>query len=59
MGRHSLQTLAWILMWVGTIVLVACLLSRFWFQLVIPYMPVSLVTLGIGFGLFLVARRLN
>ncbi|MFB5191582.1 hypothetical protein [Alicyclobacillus fastidiosus] len=59
MRRNQLLTAAWILLWIGAILLVACWLTRLWFQMVIPLTPVCLIILGVGLCLFLIGRRLN
>ncbi|EPZ51526.1 hypothetical protein [Alicyclobacillus acidoterrestris] len=57
--RNQVLTVAWILMWVGAILLIACWLTKLWFQMVIPLTPVCLVALGLGLCLFVIGRRLH
>ncbi|WAH35517.1 hypothetical protein [Alicyclobacillus dauci] len=59
MRRNQLLAISWILMWVGAILLVACWLTRLWFQMVIPFAPASVVALCVGVSLFFIAHRLH
>lgn len=51
MRKGQLQMIAWVLIWVGAILLVGCLLAKLWFHIILPFIPtcVGIIIIGLFF----------
>lgn len=57
MRKSQLLTLAWALIWVGSILLIACVLTSLLFQFSLSFITFSVVMLAVGLAIVVISGR--